>query len=452
MEIIRQVLKSRGSDKFYVTGNKVSADGVSLTYKGLSTNCITFPCHDKIGLADLYHSGQRAMFGIGDKDVMDVTYRSAKKLDPSSFTLDFCPCKSEITSHISSNLFNVPTGVRAELYKVNVYGPGDFFKEHVDTPRSTDMFGTLLVCLPTDHKGGDLRLTGNVTTVHDYELSDRGSMCSFDDDDEEKPCVVEQERETYNFKSSKDNITWVAFFSDVTHEVLPVTEGYRVTVSYNLYYSDVGNAESVPNFFKDTFVKHEHKLAVPGMVYGYCLENRYPVKFDEKAESVVPFLRGRDLLFYKACTELGWEVYPVVVHELLKSNKHDLKDVRAHFCNLDEFLKCPEMECFTPTFPKDRLKKYRKSKKISVACALVTTHFKRAGHNNGADYEDCRDCSTWSIAVEDCEAHGLLDVKWLNTTFTSQIGNRYSIYYGNESGNGHYYSSAALIVRVPLSG
>ena len=30
---------------------------------------------------------------------------------------------------------------------------------------------------------------------------------------------------------------YVAFFSDVEHEVLPVTSGYRVTVTYNLYYA-----------------------------------------------------------------------------------------------------------------------------------------------------------------------------------------------------------------------
>jgi hypothetical protein len=43
--------------------------------------------------------------------------------------------------------------VKAELYKLNIYGPGDFFKSHVDTPRGPDMFGSLVICLPTDFTG-----------------------------------------------------------------------------------------------------------------------------------------------------------------------------------------------------------------------------------------------------------------------------------------------------------
>jgi hypothetical protein len=39
---------------------------------------------------------------------------------------------------------------------MNVYGVGDFFKGHVDTPRSNQMLGTSLVNLPVAHEGGQL--------------------------------------------------------------------------------------------------------------------------------------------------------------------------------------------------------------------------------------------------------------------------------------------------------
>ena len=44
------------------------------------------------------------------------------------------------------------------------------------------------------------------------------------------------------FDSSKDaqSIQWAAFYSDCEHEVLPVTSGYRVTLTYNLYYNNRG--------------------------------------------------------------------------------------------------------------------------------------------------------------------------------------------------------------------
>ncbi|KAJ2962575.1 hypothetical protein NUW54_g14331 [Trametes sanguinea] len=48
--------------------------------------------------------------------------------------------------------------VEAELYKLNVYGEGAFFKPHLDTPRSTSMFASLVVVFPTPHEGGELVL------------------------------------------------------------------------------------------------------------------------------------------------------------------------------------------------------------------------------------------------------------------------------------------------------
>ena len=45
-------------------------------------------------------------------------------------------------------------GVRAELYCLNIYGPGGFFRNHVDTPHASSMFGSLVICLPTDFTGG----------------------------------------------------------------------------------------------------------------------------------------------------------------------------------------------------------------------------------------------------------------------------------------------------------
>lgn len=35
-------------------------------------------------------------------------------------------------------------------------------------------------------------------------------------------------------------IRWAAFYGDCEHEVLEVTRGHRVTLTYNLYYSSIG--------------------------------------------------------------------------------------------------------------------------------------------------------------------------------------------------------------------
>ena len=43
-----------------------------------------------------------------------------------------------------------------ERYKLNVYSGGGFFKSHVDSPSGNEMIGTLVLCLPSPHKGGEL--------------------------------------------------------------------------------------------------------------------------------------------------------------------------------------------------------------------------------------------------------------------------------------------------------
>ena len=93
------------------------------------------------------------------------------------------------------------TRIVAHLDKLNVYSEGDFFKGHVDTPRSEEMFGTLLINLPVEHEGGQLVI----------KEPSRGS--------EGKDFTTEWNKAS--------GFEWVAFFSDCEHEVLPVTRGHR---------------------------------------------------------------------------------------------------------------------------------------------------------------------------------------------------------------------------------
>lgn len=105
-------------------------------------------------------------------------------------------------------------GVRAELYKLNIYsGPSGKFLSHVDTPRASTQFGSLVVCLSVEHEGGGLvvRHKGRSMTFN-WSASNQGI-------------------------STAPGIKWAAFYSDVEHEVLEVTSGHRVTLMYNLYVS-----------------------------------------------------------------------------------------------------------------------------------------------------------------------------------------------------------------------
>jgi hypothetical protein len=89
-------------------------------------------------------------------------------------------------------------------------GPSGKFKAHVDTPRSPDQFGSLVICFPLEHHGGAL------------EVRHKGKTVSFD---------------WSNSKADgkEPSIGWAAFYSDCEHEVLEVTEGHRLTLTYNLF-------------------------------------------------------------------------------------------------------------------------------------------------------------------------------------------------------------------------
>lgn len=79
--------------------------------------------------------------------------------------------------------------VTAELYKMLLYEKGALFKPHTDTEKIPGMFGTMVVCLPSAHEGGDLVLRhGDITKT---------------------------------FKSSEMQPSAFCWFSDVSHEVLP---------------------------------------------------------------------------------------------------------------------------------------------------------------------------------------------------------------------------------------
>jgi hypothetical protein len=147
-----------------------------------------------------------ASFGRGKEAVTDESYRKALALEVDRVAVNWHPAGQMI--QIIERLLtpNMPP-LRAVLEKVNVYGPGNFFKSHVDTPRDVNMVGTLVVCLPTPHTGGELRLKH-----------------------EGKEVVVDMS----DASAATPTIRWCAFFSDVEHEVLAVTSGYRVTLTYDL--------------------------------------------------------------------------------------------------------------------------------------------------------------------------------------------------------------------------
>lgn len=148
------------------------------------------------------------------------------------------------------------------------------------------MFGSLVLIFPTPHEGGSL------------VLRDKGQEWTFD---------------SATATSSCENpcIGFATFYGDVEHEVTPVVSGYRVTVTYNLYFGRTSgvHAPHNPDSLKNAF---ENLLSIPSFLpeggsIAFGLNREYSV--DLNNHSNLDYLRdnfkGRDDALLKVCQSLS---------------------------------------------------------------------------------------------------------------------------------------------------
>jgi hypothetical protein len=161
-----------------------------------------------------------APFGKGTKTQYDRRVRDALQLkaENGGFTVEnFNPESAGLLKKIQRGLIpHDPNPITAELYSVNVYTDGGHFAPHKDTPRGSDMFGTLVVCLPSQFLNGKL------------VLGHRGVVQKFD-----WGHVIQVQKKP-------NQLHWVAFFGDVDHQIERIWGGARVTLTYLLRRSEGG--------------------------------------------------------------------------------------------------------------------------------------------------------------------------------------------------------------------
>ncbi|EFX04490.1 hypothetical protein CMQ_1418 [Grosmannia clavigera kw1407] len=96
-------------------------------------------------------------------------------------------------------------GVAVRPYKLLLYEKGSFFKRHKDSEKEAGMVGTLVISLPSQHEGGDVSLS------------------------------FQTESKTFaTSPGSSWDISALAWFSDVSHEIAEIKQGYRLVLTYNL--------------------------------------------------------------------------------------------------------------------------------------------------------------------------------------------------------------------------
>jgi hypothetical protein len=152
-------------------------------------------------------AAQDAPYGRGPHTLVDTSVRRCGQLDASAVHADDPRWRATVQRIVgdATKALGVAGVVTAELYKLLVYGPGDFFVEHRDTEKAPGMFATLVVALPSPHTGGALvvRHEGREAVI---------DLCGED----------------------LGVARWAAFYCDCQHELQPLREGFRIALVYNL--------------------------------------------------------------------------------------------------------------------------------------------------------------------------------------------------------------------------
>ena len=173
--------------------------------KGVGT--LSFPIPGPQIEALVKHATQ-APYGRGEETIVDTSVRNVWQIAPAAVIISgksWAASFENILLKVTAGLGCHDAAVSAELYKLLVYDRGGFFLPHRDTEKTAGMFGTLVVTLPSAYRGGALRIRHA-----DREVS------------------VEADA------TDPSEISFAAFYADCEHEVLPVQEGSRVCLVYNL--------------------------------------------------------------------------------------------------------------------------------------------------------------------------------------------------------------------------
>jgi len=196
--------------------------------------------------------------------------------------------------------------------KCHVIGKGDPLKAHKDTPQSQDMFGSLVVILPTLHEGGQFILhQGEKEWTIDF--TDKLAT------------------------ATEPSVCFIAFLGDIEHEALPVMSGYWMTLMYNLYHKPLHPGTSlIPTPFQlklkqvlVDLVNDKSKLP-KGSYLGFGLIYKYAHTGHKLLKLLLGQLKGIDCMLANVCDKLG-------LRHSLRLLYHEIADPCLNLITTKEF-------------------------------------------------------------------------------------------------------------------
>jgi hypothetical protein len=148
--------------------------------------------------------GRPARFGRGEQTLTDPDVRDTWEIPKHLVRAEWNDATLKVILATVKEELGLPNAAEltADLHSLLVYETNQHFLVHQDSEKDDSMVGTLVVTLPSSYTGGDL--------------------------------MVGHNEEWKAYRGSKTALSLVAFYADCRHEVLRVTSGYRITLTYNL--------------------------------------------------------------------------------------------------------------------------------------------------------------------------------------------------------------------------
>ena len=164
---------------------------------------------------------EAAPHGRGEQTVVDRAVRRTWQIDPGKVRIGGRHWEKSLAALVAEAALGlgVDAPVAADFYKLLLYDTGSFFVGHRDTEKVPGMFATMVLVLPSSHRGGEL-----VVRHLDREV-------------------------TFDLRPDEPSeVGYAAFYADCVHEVRPVTAGYRLTLVYTLRFADKRRPLKAPDY------------------------------------------------------------------------------------------------------------------------------------------------------------------------------------------------------------
>jgi len=230
MEAILKALRKIKRPGTFVTSGVIEPCFIGLEITDVGT--VGLPLSENQAQTIIEHCYQ-APYGHGEETILDTDVRRTWQMEPQNIHIhnpQWQIVMRDLVAQIAKQLGLGECRVSHHLYKLLIYETGDFFTSHRDTEKVNNMFGTLLIALPSEHEGGELfvRHTGLEEMIY------------------------------FGGKNKHYQIQYAAFYADCKHEVKPISRGYRCCLVYNLALEDTQQQPMAPD--NSTHVEQLGKL------------------------------------------------------------------------------------------------------------------------------------------------------------------------------------------------